>query len=289
MKPTKNDFAGIVGPDSAAHVLIQTPLFIEEVKTMLSKAVELGGKEAEKNLKLGAPKEACDAAAELFNTLGRTVNDGNLDVAASLRGPDKNDQYTAVGAVSLKDTAALEKSLKAALKVAPEEVAAMIKVDAFKVGAINVHEVAVGDKLPPEAQKIFGKSSIYLALAPNAAFVTFGAQGEAMIKDALTQKLGPKPAPLLQADISGKRMMPLLKSAGVPLDGEAGPYFEKLTKMDRISVYTVKLEGGDKLTIRYEVGLVPIAGLVLTRAGQAQAVPQVAPPLPPKVAPPPKK
>ncbi len=283
MKPTKNDFAGIVGPDSAAHVLMQTPLFIEEVKTMLSKAVEWGGKEAEKKMEQGAPKEARDAVAELFKMLGRTVNDGNFDVAASLRGPDKNDQYTAIGAFTLKDSAAFEKSLKAALKVAPNEVAQVIKVDAFKVGAVNVHEVAVGDKLPPEAQKIFGKSSIYLAMTPNAAFITFGPQGEAMLKDALTQKLGPKPAPLLQADISGKRMMPLLKSAGVPLDGETRPYFEKLAKMDRISVYTVKLEGGDKFSVRYEIGLAPVALMMVTRMGQAQAVPlQQAVPLPPK-------
>jgi hypothetical protein len=182
----------------------------------------------------------------------------------------------------LKDTAALEKSLKAALKVAPKEVAEMIKVDAFKVGAINVHSVAVGDKLPPEAQKIFSKASIYLALTPNAVFVTFGAQGEAMMKDVLTQKLAPKPAPLLQADISGKRMMPLLKSAGVPLDGESGAVLEKLGKMDRISVYTVKLEGGDKLSVRYEMGLVPILSLMVTRFGQAQAVPQLEKAVPPQ-------
>jgi hypothetical protein len=179
-----------------------------------------------------------------------------------------------VGAFSLKDTAALEKSLKAALKLAPKEAAELIMVDAFKVGEVNVHQFVLGDKIPPEPQKIFGASSVYLAFAPDAAFIAFGPQGEATMKEVLTQKAGPKPASLLQVDISGKRLMPLLKSAGVPIDGAAGPFVEKLAKIDRLSVLTIKLEGGDKLVFRQEVGLTPLLGLMPAKAKPAVPAPR---------------
>jgi len=242
---------------------MQAPLFIEDVKSLASKLIEFGSKDATKNMEAAnATKEVRDAVAELFKTLGRTVDDGNLDLAASLRGPDKNEQYTAVGAFSLKDPAALEKSLKAAIKIAPNEVAGMIKFDAFKVGAINVHEIAVGEMLPPEAQKIFSKSSVYVAATPTAVFVTFGASAKDVMKEVLTQKLSPKPAPLLQAEVSGKRLMPLIKHTGAPLDGPGGQFFAKFAAMDRVSLLTYKVEGRDnKLVLRQEMGLVPLMGM----------------------------
>lgn len=259
-KPTKNDFTGVVGSDSAGHVLFQTPLFIEEVQSMLVKAIDLGAKKADENMDRGAPPEARAAVAELFKTLDRTVKSGSLDLAASLRGPDKNDLYTAVGAASLKDTAELEKALKAVLKVAPKDVTDHIKVDAFKVGDTNVHEIVVGDKLPPEAQKIFGKSNVYVALAPDAVYVAFGAQGQALMKEVAAMKPSAKPAPLIHAEVSGKRLMTLIKNAGAPMEAQA--FLEKFAKIDHLAVLSVKMEGGkDKLIVREDIGLLPLIGL----------------------------
>jgi hypothetical protein len=39
LRPTKNDFAGIIGADSAAHVLIRAPLFIGDFQETLQKAL----------------------------------------------------------------------------------------------------------------------------------------------------------------------------------------------------------------------------------------------------------
>ena len=98
--------------------------------------------------------------------------------AVVLRGPDKNDQYTAIGAISAKDTAALEKAIKEALKAAPKEVTDRVKLDSFKLDGVSVHEIVVGDELPPEAQKIFTKSSVYIAFTSNAIYASFGAQAK---------------------------------------------------------------------------------------------------------------
>jgi len=261
LKPTKNELASIVGTDSAAHLLIQTPLFVEDFQKLLDKLLDWGIKEADGGLG-DAPKEVKELALEGLKTLQRTVKSGTLDLAASLRGPDKNNQYTAIGAISLKETAALEKAAKAALKIAPPKDAAKFKIDSFKIGDVNVHEIVVADELPMEMQKIFGKSNILIALAPNAVFASFGPDSKKLLTEAITSKAPAKPAPLIQAEVSGKRLLPLLKAAGVPLDGEMKPLFDKLGQLDRIGVYSLKVEGGgDKLVIRQEIGAVPLLGM----------------------------
>jgi len=256
MRPTRNEFAGIVGDDSVAHLLVQTPLFAADIKSFLGKGVNRLAKLADDNIsKLGAPKEAEDAVKEAFKTLKRTMDEGTLDLAVSLRGPDKNGQFTAVGALSLKEPAELEKSLKAVLAVLPKEVAGLVKLDSFKVNGVSVHEIAVGDMLPPEPEKAFGKSSIYVALAPNAGFIAFGAQGKSIISDLLSKKLASKPAPLVQSEISSKRLIPLFKSLGAPTDGDAIAVLENLGKTERQPLLAVKVQGGERLVLRFEIGL----------------------------------
>jgi hypothetical protein len=281
LKPTRNDFAGIIGADSAGHILIQTPLFVEDFQKLLDKLLDWGIKEADGGLG-DAPKEVKDLINEALKTLQRTVKSGTLDLAVSLRGPNKDDQYTAIGAISLKDTAALEKLAKAALKIAPPKDAAKFKVDSFKIGDVNVHEVLIGDDLPMPVQNIFGKSSVMIALAPNAGFVAFGPDGKKLLTEALTTKLGPKPAPLIHAEVSGKRLLPLLKAAGAPVDGEMKELFDKLGKLERISVFSLKVESGnDKLVIKTEIGAVPIMAAMYFGVSARQDFR----PVPPKVAP----
>jgi hypothetical protein len=261
--------------------LIQTPLFIDDVKTTLSKLIVVGSAEVNRQMKGDAPQEALDGFTEFFKTLRRTVDDGNLDLAASLRGPDKNDQFTAVGAFTLKDTAALEKSLKALLKVLPKHAADLFKADVFTVEGVNVHEIAVGELLPAEAEKIFSKSSVYVALAPNAVFATFGAQAKSMMKDVLTQKLTPKPAPLVHMEFSGKRIMQLWKHAGAPQ--QVLDYFGKFADVEHFPLFGVKVEGGNnKLVVRQEFGLLSFfSSFGFAMAAPAQAPPPVVMPVQP--------
>lgn len=282
MSPTKNDFAGIVGADSAVQLLFQTPLFAPEVKDILGKALDTLAKKADADLPGNAPKEVRDAVTEGFKALRRSIDDERLDLAASLRGPNKNGQFTAVGAFSLKDTAALEKALKAVTAIVPPPVKDMVKLDAFKVDGVNVHEITVGQMLPEEVQKVFGKSSVFIALAPNATFVGFGAQAKNLITEALNGKLGPKPASLFQLDISSKRLIALFKALNAP--AEAIELFEKLGHSERQSALALKVEGGDKLVMRLEIGL-PAFFALMPKAKSATAT---FPPPAPKVVAPPK-
>jgi len=279
IKPTKNDFAGIVGDDSMAHLLFQTPLFIDEVQGGLLKFVDLMEKETAALRDGAGPKELGELLDEFFKTLKRTVKSGDLDIAASMRGPDKNDQFTAIAAVGLKDTAALEKSLKSALKIAPKDASEKVRIDAFKVDSVNVHEVLVGEMLPPPAQKVFGQSNVFVALAPEAVFVTFGPRGKELMKDALSAKQGPKPAPLFTLEFSGKRTATLIKKMEPPMGGPIEEYIDRLGKMGRLNVISAKVEGGEKLVVRKEIGLVPLVSLFGVRKSVAIQAP-VAPPAP---------
>ncbi len=277
LKPTKNDFTGIIGADSTAHVLLQAPLFVEDFQRLLNSVINVKWKAIGSDIK-EAPKEVQTFYFEVMATIDRTLKGGNLDFAASLRGPDANGQYTAVGAMTVKETAALEKAIKEALKFSPKYISDEVKVDVFQVGKVNVHEITVGAQMPAEAQKIFTKSSVYVAFAPDALFVTFGAHAKEVMKEVLTTKHGPKPAPLVQIEMSGRRMMPLLKSAGVPLDGPAGQFFTKFAQMDRIKLLSMTFEGGESLTIRHELGIMPFIGTMAVsgrRDVEAQPAPQI--------------
>jgi hypothetical protein len=276
-KPTTNEFAGLVGPDAAAHVFAQAPLYSDELREAAGKFGEVLGKMAQWTIGNGAPPEVRTAVTECFAALGRTVKDDRLDLAAALRGPDKNDQYTAIGAVSAKDTAAFEKALKDLLKVAPKEVTDKVKIDAFKVGDVSVHEIVVGDELPPEAQKIFTKSSVFIAFAPNAVYASFGAQAREALKEAVLAKRSPKPAPIVAIEFSGKRLLPLIKKTKAPLDGPEGDFLKRLTAKDRINVYSIKCEGGERFVVRMEYGYLPIMGYFLVGRSSEKAFQQVAP------------
>jgi hypothetical protein len=268
LKPSKNDFTGIIGSDSAGHILFQSPLFMEDVQELLLKLIDVGAQEAAANMGNEKP-EVKEMVAEAFSALKRTVKAGTLDVAASLRGPDRDEKYTAIGAFNLKETAPLEKAIKTALKTAKKD--DKVTVDSYKVGDVNVHEVLVAPELPPEMIKIFGKSNIHAALAPDAVFVAFGAHAQDLMKEALTMKPGGKPAPLIHAEVSGTRLLPLIKAAGAPMDGPGGQMLEKFGKLDRVAVLSLKVEGGSRLVLREEIGAVPIVAAIFFLGRTANA------------------
>jgi hypothetical protein len=228
-------------------------LFIGDLQEMLVKANLWIGQSADSGSNNDLPPETGKAVAEASRALDRTLKDGPLDFALSMRGPDRNNQFSVIGALSLHDTTALEKALRRVAKSVPEREVALIKLDAFKVQGASVHEIAVDKWLPPDARKVFGKNAVYLNLSPDAVFVTFGPRAREIITEALTGKLGPKPAPLAEAEISPKRILALYKTLGAA--PEAIQFIDKLTAADRSTVMAIKLKGGDDLVLRVALGL----------------------------------
>jgi len=278
IKPNTNAMADLVTADSAAHAVVSLPFFAEDIRRLVGELLTHGSNEVGKEMRANEPKEIVALKDELFAVLKKTVDSGLADGVACLRGPDKKGQYTAVGGVTLKDAGKLEAAFKAALKVAPnKEAQDRLKVDAFQIGNTNVHEIKTGELLPEEAIKIFGKSSVYFAVTPDACYITFGADGKQAISDLLSKKRTPKPMPMAAFDVSGKRLMAMVKTSGEPLEGTFGELYARFAEIDRIRLLGLEVQGGDKLTLRAEMDLWTMMGgmAVPFRVGGNAAPPMV--------------
>ncbi len=279
--PSKNDFLGIVGKDSVGHVLIEMPLFNDELRGIFTGLSDLALSYFTEKTK-GMAEELVTAGTEAIKALGRTVKSGDMDLAASLRGPNKDGLFNAIAAVRLKNTAALEKALRGAVKLAPGEFQKALKLDAGKIDGMAVHELDFSDEMPAEMKRGFGKSpKLYVLFAPDALYLSFGPDGMTILKDALTSKGGP--APLIQAEMNAKRLGKFIKAVRDPKDGQ--DYFDQLAKLDRIAVFTFDISGGEKLSLKYSYGAVPLILWMVPIRSSATNVAPMAIPLPP----PPKK
>ena len=84
------------------------PLFEEELRNAAAVGLEAGQERSPKTRR-GRRKPLLE---ELFKGLIRTVKTGEFDVVGAVRGPDKNDWYTALGAIAFEDPSKLEKEFK---------------------------------------------------------------------------------------------------------------------------------------------------------------------------------
>ena len=189
LPPTKNDFLDIVGKDSVAHGLMELPLFTESLRNLLHAYLE-ATLETFNGLGKEMPEKALAAGTDALQTLARTVKSGQMSMAASLRGPNKEGFFSAIAAIQLKDTAALEKSLREAVPLTFARFQKALKLDAGKINGSAVHELDLQDsELPPSLRKAFGKNpKIYILFAPNALYLAMGTDGMAFLKEALRAK-----------------------------------------------------------------------------------------------------
>ena len=75
------------------------------------KLIDWGSKEIIKKVSRGNPSRRSRTVEAGFKSLKATVESGEMDVAAALRGPNKDGFYTAVAAVHCKEGPQLEKAV----------------------------------------------------------------------------------------------------------------------------------------------------------------------------------
>ena len=253
--PTKNAFASIVGDDAAHRLLISGPLLSEEAKEAWTKLVEFGQREAAPNL-AGAPPEMIALAEAGFKSLKATIASGEMDLAAAIRGPNKEGFYTAVGAVHCQEAANLEKAARAAVKLIPEPEKGFFKLDAGKIGDVAVHEIDLTSVAQGPAKKIFGNGQkAYIAFGKSSICAAYGPDGMRFLKEALEAK--PAPAPVFDSSSDPKRAKELIKLL-MPEGNPNGPNpFISGTWATGMAGMRVTVDGGDRLKIRmsYNVGI----------------------------------
>jgi hypothetical protein len=237
-------FGGGAGADSAASGLISYTLPAD-----FRKGFEEGMKKGFQDALDKEPNAAKRAEAEkLFKALEPTVKAGAIDLGFSLRGPNANQHYTAVGGVRLQDGLAVEKVLRDAIAKLPAGDRDKIKLDAETVGATKVHQIEIpANSLDRGARKLVGDSpAFYVAFRNDAAFAALGDAALAALKEALAAK--PKAGPVVQFEVSLKRLAQVLAQDNPKAGPAAEAAFGSGSGKDRI-VFTV--EGGNALKIRF--------------------------------------
>ena len=247
-KPTGNRFGGLLTPDTAAGFKTRLPLFNDELKAAAVKALEEGQKQVN-------GKEAGKATRdELFKGLIRTARTGEADIAAGVRGPDKDGEFTFVGAVAFEDPAAFEKEFKKFFDAdSPPDDRDRMKWDAAKAGTVNIHTYRMsnsGGFLDPS--KLFGgdKCTIAFAFAPKGVFLVMGADPVPVIKDALAVK--PADSPVVDVVLNPARVGKLVEKGG----GKALEVERALGREDKlVSAASLRVSGGKELTVRFALNL----------------------------------
>jgi hypothetical protein len=201
-----------------------------------------------------------------------------MDLAAAIRGPNKDGFYTAVGAVHCKEGDQLLKAVREAVKILPEKERGFFKFDAGKVGDLSVHEIDLSSEAGEPARKVFGDGNkAYFAFGKDAIYVSYGPDGMKLLKEAIAAK--PGPAPVFDTSSDKKKAAELMKRI-IPQGNPNGPrismsWFETASVGQRVTV-----EGGDRLKVRfsYNMGMfMMFFGAYAAEAQPAAAAPAAAP------------
>jgi hypothetical protein len=238
----KSLFGGLVGKNSAANGLIHVVLpeaIRKATEPVLEEAIK---KEIEKETDKTKREHAEKAAAALLPSL----KSGELDAAFDLRGPSADKTFTVVAGVKAKDGAELDKVFRQLVAGLPDADKKKVTLDAEKVGNVAIHLLNVGGDLDAEAKAIFGENpKAYVAIRPDAALVTIGADSLSAMKEALA--LAPKAGKTLSFEMSMARVAPFLEKENPGATKIAEDAFGKNKDGDKIRI---TVEGGDKVKLR---------------------------------------
>lgn len=195
-----------------------------------------------------APADQEQLVKQLIDAVSPTLKAGELDVAASLTGPNAKGHYNAMAAFTVAEGKKIEQLVKDVSVFLGGE--ADFKFDEAKVDNFNLHKIDV-KRNSDALEKAFGTSHVWLAVSDKCIVVSFEPDG-ATIKAALKAKPAKvavasfdvsvaKLIPMLQPDLKPDELKALLKDAF----GDGNPAGKDTIR--------VSIEGGDKLSIKLNV------------------------------------
>jgi hypothetical protein len=238
----------ISSPDAAMSFNLSVGLS-STLKELLPPVVDDLVEQAKKQANV--PGEFQTKAEPLIKALLPTVKAGEIDLGATLLGPNKDDKYTLLVGLKVIDGKKIETAVKDTVKKeAPPEIAGMVQWDAEKLaGGAMLHVVKVADQLDADAQKVFGKSDLYLTFRDDLLVLAVGPDAKAAIGKAAASK--PADVGVLQVQASLSRIIPIMGENAQELAAArkaAEKVFGKSAgKADQIKF---AIEGGDSLKIK---------------------------------------
>jgi hypothetical protein len=211
------------------------------------------GEAIDEKVKAALEKEANPgkkAGAEMFlKILEPTLKSGQLNGAVSLRlspGAEEGNG-TLVAALKLKDGEKIEQALRKVVADAPPQDREKVKWNVAKAGSVNIHRIDAQEAYDREAQKLFGKSPIYFALAPEALFVAIGKDGESALTKALAAKAAPGPVMQIEAEVGQ-----VVRLSGKDHEKAIA---QKIFNNEDTGVVRVTVQGGESLRVHFEMSL----------------------------------
>jgi hypothetical protein len=240
-------FAGLLNPDAALNFLVHGSLPADLHKAFDS--VIEGIPEAALAKEHDAGKRA--EAEKILKVLMPTLKSGELDVAASVRGPSASNHYSAVAGLKVQDGEAIEKALRDLVAKIPEADRSKIHVDAERAGDVNIHRIEPGKEFDKDARQKFGDHPFYLAIRKDAVFVALGEGGLEALKQAISAAAAA--APGLDIDVAVARLAPLMDKSHNkqdPKEAAAKAFGGGGQGKDHIHI---SLAGGQALQLRVEM------------------------------------
>ena len=210
---------------------------------VLAAAADKGARESLEKEKDEAKRKVGES---VLKAIRPTIAAGEMDGGFLLRGPDVGGRYSVTVGVRVKDGKGLEKAFREAWEKssAEERAKVKLKLDFAKAGDVNVHRVEP-DKVDDKTRALLGDGPVFVAIRDDAVFFTGGAGAEAAIKSAVAT--GPKPGPLLDAEVSFARLARLMAAENPAAPEAAKEAFAKNPEGDRMRL---TLEGGKALRLR---------------------------------------
>ena len=248
--PLAKTITGLAGKTSLPAGIVDSKSLVANgnVKIELTPDMKKRFNSAIDELIAAAVKEAGDqnVAQKIFDALGPTLKSGELDLAASLTGPDAKGRHGLLAAVGVKKGKDIEALIKEFAPFIPGD-AAEVTFDVEKIGSFTLHKIEI--KQPVEQfEKVFGTKNLWLAISDDCIAVSIEPDGAAL-KAGLKAK--PVAVPLLSGNVALAKMIPLVNRDLKPdelkallKDAFGG---EPTTGKDTVGI---TLEGGDKLTFK---------------------------------------
>lgn len=195
-----------------------------------------------------AKPEDQEVVEQLVNSLTPTLKAGELDVAATLTGPDAKDRYQLLAAISVTEGKKIENFVKRIAMFLGE--VGEFTFDIEKIGSFNLHRIDLNNA-EEKFEKLFGTKSIWVGVSDKCIAISIEPDGktirtalkakEAGVPVAVVEGSFAKLLPIIHPDLKPDELKALLKDAF----GD-GPINAK----DRMNL---TITGGNQLTVKFQM------------------------------------
>lgn len=234
----KSLFAGAVSPDSAMTLLMRgsTPAnlrkdFEAAINDGMAKALKKEKNEGQRRV-----------AERLLKALTPSLTAGQLDVLLNMRGPSADKQYTMVAAARLKDGLKVEQAFADTINQAPPKDRAIVKLNAEKIGDVQVARIDIQKAAKEDYRKVFGNNPGFVAFRDDAVVAAWGPGALDALRETLAAQ--PKVAPVFELTLSTSHLVPFLAKEHPQAAKVAQQVFHGQADNDKVQV---RLHGGPAL------------------------------------------